>query len=195
MKFHRTFTIPREPDFVIGDKAAPYLRRWFVIPRNRFLNIYLHNILRSDDDRALHDHPWASCSIILKGGYLEHMPERVKWRTPGSITFRRASAAHRLVIVGPGCWTLFITGPRIRQWGFHCPQGWRHWREFIGVPTGEARGDERGIGCGEYDVKPEIASQNQRALDRLLTNDELAALMDRRVQQKRRLFRRDRRVK
>jgi hypothetical protein len=28
------------------------------------------------------------------------------------------------------CWTVFITGPIVREWGFHCPKGWVHWREF-----------------------------------------------------------------
>ena len=49
----------REPDFIIGGHEAPYLRRHWLIPRNRFFNIYVHEFLRSDDDRALHDHPWA----------------------------------------------------------------------------------------------------------------------------------------
>ena len=61
----------REPDFIIGDN---YLRRWWLIPRNRWLNVYLHEFRASDDDRALHDHPWASCSIILRGEYFEHLP-------------------------------------------------------------------------------------------------------------------------
>ena len=59
----------RPPDFIIGEPANPYLIRWWVIPRNRWFNIYLHEIRRSDDDRALHDHPWLNCSILLHGGY------------------------------------------------------------------------------------------------------------------------------
>lgn len=47
----------RAPDFYIGGNANPYLLRWWVIPRNRFFNVYLHKFLRDDDDRALHDHP------------------------------------------------------------------------------------------------------------------------------------------
>src|SRR3546814_10878289 len=45
-------------------------------------------------------------------------------RPPGTITFRRAAAAHRLDLAEDiqgqriPCWTLFITGPRIREWGF-----------------------------------------------------------------------------
>ena len=27
--------------------------------RNKIFNIYLHQIIRSDDDRALHDHPYS----------------------------------------------------------------------------------------------------------------------------------------
>ncbi len=124
--------IPRKPDFIIGPHDAPYLRRWWVIPRNRWFNIYLHQILASDDDRALHDHPWVNCSIILKGRYREITPTKVSERRAWRPVLRRAVAAHRLVILpGESCWSLFITGPIVRQWGFHCPKGWRIWTEFV----------------------------------------------------------------
>ena len=51
----------REPDFIIGDDHDPYLKRWWLIPRNPLVNVYLHQILRSDEDRALHDTPGLSC--------------------------------------------------------------------------------------------------------------------------------------
>lgn len=147
----------RKPDLVIGDPADPYLKRWYVIPKNPVANIYLHLILRSDDDRALHDHPWWNASMILIGGYVEHriaaggIASRI-WRGPRSLTFRGASAAHRLEI-DPAhaklALTLFITGPRLREWGFHCAQaGWRHWRDFTAGPNGETIGR----GCGEMDA-------------------------------------------
>jgi hypothetical protein len=142
----------REPDFYIGGKENPYLLRWWVIPRNRLFNIYLHKFLRDDDDRALHDHPWVSLSVILKGGYVEHTASGVRRRYVGIIVFRRAKHAHRIEllrqhirlgrIIVPA-WTLFITGPRIREWGFHCPQGWRHWKEF----TSEVDSGNVGKGC------------------------------------------------
>ena len=53
----------RHPDFIVGGKDNPYLLRWFVIPRNPVFNIYLHRFLRSDDDRALHDHPWGYSKV------------------------------------------------------------------------------------------------------------------------------------
>ena len=146
----------RKPDFVIGKPEDPYLRRWWILPRNRFFNIYLHHIMKSDDDRALHDNPWWNVSIILKGGYLEIMPQKMLVRWAGDVIFRRANAAHRLVLPNDNktnairpCWSLFITGRKVREWGFLCPQGWRHWRDFIGVKNGEARGDEIGKGCGD----------------------------------------------
>lgn len=117
------------PDFVIGDN---YLRRWWVIPRNEGCNIYLHEILHSDDDRALHDHPWDNTSMLIEGGYIEHTPDGVFVREAGSIVERRATDLHRLEVPEGGrAVSLFITGPKLREWGFQCPQGWRIWHEFV----------------------------------------------------------------
>lgn len=144
----------RRADVAIGGWDNPYLLRWHIIPKNNFFNIYLHKMLRDDDDRALHDHPWVNVSIILKEGYIEHQPRHLFLfpadprtiaieRRPGHIIFRRAKAAHRLELHKPGywekihydilpAWSLFITGPKIREWGFWCPNptGWRHWKDF-----------------------------------------------------------------
>lgn len=123
----------RDPDFTIGEN---YLQRWWVIPRNPFFNIYLHRISGDDDDRALHDHMYVNVSIILSGSYWEHLPGGVAiQRTGGQVIARRPSALHRLSLredgIYPIVWTLFITGPRVRTWGFQCPQGWRPWYEFV----------------------------------------------------------------
>ena len=133
-----------DPDFVIGDPA--YLRRWFIIPRNEWQNIYLHHILRDDDDRALHDHPWDNGSLLLAGRYREVTPDGVFVREPGALIMRKATDSHRLELIGgEHCISLFFTGPKIREWGFHCPKGWVHWRDFT---AGEA-GELVGRGCGE----------------------------------------------
>jgi hypothetical protein len=107
-----------------------------VTPRSPFGNVYLHKILRSDDDRALHDHPWENRSLVIAGGYWEHVSPITKfWRGPGSSISRGADAAHRLELptyrLRPvPCVSLFFTGPKTREWGFHCEGGWRHWEEF-----------------------------------------------------------------
>lgn len=127
----------RPPDVIIGGAEDPYLKRWWIIPRNRFFNIYLHQFLRSDDDRALHDHPWWNMSLLLDGKYVEYTPTGVHYRDPGHLYFRPAKALHRVELHRGAytgeewpVWTLFVTGPRFREWGFACPQGWRHWTEF-----------------------------------------------------------------
>ena len=131
-----TAVMRRPPDFIIGGHADPYMLRWWVIPRNRVFNVYLHEFRRSDDDRALHDHPWWNCSVLIEGRYIEHTIrnggiEYLVVRRPGSIVFRRARAAHRIALLdGEACRSLFITGPRIREWGFHCRRGWVHWKKF-----------------------------------------------------------------
>jgi hypothetical protein len=134
----------RVPDFEIG--LPVYLQRWFVVPRNVGANNYLHRILRDDDDRALHDHPWRNTSYLIFGRYREITPEGVFIREAGDIVEREATALHRLeLIAGEPCISLFSTGPKIREWGFDCPQGWKHWKDFTAGTNGELVGP----GCGE----------------------------------------------
>ena len=105
--------------------------RWYVIPRNPLVNIYVHKFLRSDDDRALHDHPWWFVSLMLRGRYDEVTDRGVKRRRAGSIAYRPAEWRHRVRLIRRGlpsagqvwevpCWTLIITGRRVRTWGFWC---------------------------------------------------------------------------
>ncbi|RZJ12186.1 MAG: hypothetical protein EOP39_04310 [Rubrivivax sp.] len=142
----------RAPDVLIGaDNPPTYLTRWWVIPRNRVFNVYLHQFRRSDDDRAHHTHPWAfNVSIVLRGMLVEHVIERgglvrKHLLLPGCIRFRLGSAPHRLELPD-GCeaWTLFITGPVVRQWGFLCGErGFIHHKRF----TAPGNGGEIGAGC------------------------------------------------
>ncbi|MCQ4165110.1 hypothetical protein [Tahibacter harae] len=141
--------VRRPADVVIGGAAAPYLKRWFLIPRNRWFNIYLHLFLRSDDDRALHDHPWLNCSLLLQGQYTEHTiaaggVHHRALRLAGDVVVRRAKSAHRIELHAGSCITLFFTGPVRRGWGFHCPQRWVPWRDFT-----SADGREVGRGCDQ----------------------------------------------
>jgi len=136
----------KEPDLLIGDPKNPYLRRWYMVPRNENANVYLHEFLRDDDDRALHDHPWDSFSTLLEGALLEVDAKNPKGKLilSGDIRNRSADYAHRLVVVQKG-FSLFCTGPKIREWGFHCPQGFVPWTEFVNMENP----GEVGRGCGE----------------------------------------------
>ena len=135
----------RPPDVLIGDPLDPYLRRWHVVPRNRVCNVYLHHFRRDDDKRALHDHPWPSLSVILRGGYTEVTTVGRRWYGRGSVIIRRALHTHRLEVGASEAWTLFVTGPHVREWGFHCRRGWVHWRQFADADNPGAIGR----GCGE----------------------------------------------
>ena len=124
--------ILNRPDLIVGPEKDPYMIRWFVIPRNRFCNVYLHNFLKDDDDRALHDHPWSFVSIILKGGYIERTEAGLNPRFAGSIAFRRAKHRHQVELFDDHqtqskkpCWTVIITGPKRRTWGFLVPRAIR----------------------------------------------------------------------
>lgn len=172
----------RPPDFIVGGRDNPYLLRWYLTPWRRWHaqarnavrptlllrargwlgfvlpSVYLHKFLRDDDDRALHDHPWFWCSILLRGEYVEHTIRaggivRRSRRAAGSVRIASPWRAHRIELfpwwLGPDdiemppvseridqnlrapCWTLFIIGPRLRNWGFHCPErGWVPWQRF-----------------------------------------------------------------
>ena len=118
----------RFPSFAIHgeDPADVYMIRHKLIQCPWF-NVYLHEFFRGDADRCLHDHPWRFVSIVLAGGYREHLPRgESRWRPVGTVLYRPATFAHR-VEVPPGMrtWSLVIVGPRQRQWGFYAASGWR----------------------------------------------------------------------
>ena len=144
-----------KPNMVIGEN---YLERWYLIPRNRIMNVYLHKFTGSDDDRALHDHPWHSVSLLLKGRYHE-LVDRVytkqgyygahRYTTTNHPKrfvpfYRRATHMHRTVLDEGPVWTLVFTGPVVREWGFLCPKGWVHWKDFT-----DTTGTKVGAGCGD----------------------------------------------
>lgn len=130
----------RGPDLYIGGQENPYLLRWYVIPRNRVFNVYFHIFLRSDFAEALHDHPWLfNASWLLAGDYKEHTPKGVFDRERGDMKFRWGKAPHRVELYRDGfdnrveleTVTLFITGPKVRTWGFYCPKGFKPWTDYL----------------------------------------------------------------
>lgn len=138
------------PHFVVGDPNDPYLLRWYILPRNPWLNVYVHKFVKDDDDRALHDHPWKSLSILLFGRYREIAKDgATKDYGPLSVVRREAEHAHRIELPKDAktgkskpAWTLFFTGSVRREWGFHCKEGWRHWKEYTapGLPGQVGKG-------------------------------------------------------
>jgi hypothetical protein len=133
----------REPDEVIGRRGKqsrdvdPYMGRWHLLRKNQLSgieNIYLHRFVRSDPE-DLHDHPWANASILLSGTYTE-LGGRPVWgiseavRNPGDVVIRGADVRHAIRSVEPGTISLFITGPKVREWGFWLDDGFVPWRDY-----------------------------------------------------------------
>jgi hypothetical protein len=118
--------------------------RWKWLPALR-----VHNIVSSDWDRHLHCHPWPSGSVPLRDGFDEVMPRdrhqpavndqlpggtRTVRRKPGDIVLRRATDRHRIVIPpGFDTWSLFVMGPKSKEWFFHTERGLVHHTKYWSV--------------------------------------------------------------
>lgn len=104
--------------------------------------IVLHWIRKPDPEPHLHDHPVTFLSLILRGGYnelREHGPSGPnkdpsdrRWRRRRWFNFFRASPQdrHRITHCDPRTTTLCFMGPKRREWGYHTPFGWVHYKEY-----------------------------------------------------------------
>lgn len=148
-----------------GPDGSVYLRRyrifgWLPGDAPKRCSLYLHHFVRSDEDRELHNHPWAwAVSLILAGGYQEELihstnlldsplPRRrfrrlatyLVHRKPGRLNFLRGDTFHRVASIpseegGEAAtretWTLFLCGPKRSGWGFLTQAGFTPWRKFM----------------------------------------------------------------
>jgi hypothetical protein len=118
---------------LIGPRNNPYMLRYILFRWANLPRVYVHKFLRSDEDRAPHNHPWWFVSLVLRGHYLEYTdkPPNPHVRKRFSLAYRPLSTFHRVDLpngfrpdgsYGPmPCWTLVVTGPDVRSWGFRCP--------------------------------------------------------------------------
>lgn len=110
------------PKFIIklnerlGLPTCPYLIRWrFESP---WFSVRLHHWLAPDDDRAKHDHPWSFTTFVLKGGYVDSSSDGQHHLRAPAICHRAATHRHTVFPDPGGCWTVIVTGPKVRKWGF-----------------------------------------------------------------------------
>ena len=100
----------------LGLSQCPYLTRWVVTLFGA--SIRLHRWTGSDDKRFFHDHPWDFISVILRGTYSEATPTGIEVRTSGSIRYYPAEYKHTVLFTGAPCWSLVLSGPSRRNFGF-----------------------------------------------------------------------------
>lgn len=137
-----------------------YLDRW-AIGHDRIGGVKLHRMDGPDPGVDLHDHPWWFVSIVLWGGYSELradtreaqamariaannpggcLPGVVVQRRPGSIKTMRLDECHTIASLHRGtCWTLVISGPRRRKWGFYLPGGYMSEAQYDATVRAERR--------------------------------------------------------
>jgi len=100
----------------LGLPECPYVIRWRIeTPAG---SLRLHHWLAPDDDRALHDHPWSFLIFVVRGGYRDVSPVRDDYLLAPAVRFRRSSHRHSVVPFPGGAWTVMVTGPVVRRWGF-----------------------------------------------------------------------------
>lgn len=134
----------------IDGKPSLYLRRFYLWSRkNKGGAIFLHHIVRSDNDRHLHDHPWAFTTLCLRGGYVETWASGEQkfafhkhWFSPFQILRNEAEHAHRVTLFHDAfsrlptvtTWTIVSVSKAHRTWGFWVDGKHVDWRTYLGLP-------------------------------------------------------------
>lgn len=113
---------------IISRKGELHFKRWGI--ETPWLGMYVHYIAKSDEDEHMHDHPWPFSSVILSGGYYEHVEGAVlEWR-PFETVRRSAREPHRIELFRDKdgnqipTWSFVIVGKRLPSWGYHTEIGW-----------------------------------------------------------------------
>lgn len=164
----RQYAADNEPTQIITngtEKMTPYLRRWKIVNAQwNHPGVYLHNMILNDD-AALHDHPYASVSIVLSG-----VIEEVSKQTPtsgittlrvyeeGDIVYRSSVFSHQLRLPEGEAWTLFVPFRRLEKkgWGFYCPEnGYVPFQKYFKQRREGIAAGRTGplIGCGEGEAE------------------------------------------
>ena len=124
-----------------GDGGCPPYLITYRILQTRLGGIFLHHFIADDWSLDLHDHhPYLIISIGLAGGYIEEtLTGIVRWGAPW-IRLIRPVYAHRIVLLNHHpCWTLIVTLPGNRKWGFWRGPAWQEAGAYLGDPSTAAR--------------------------------------------------------
>lgn len=103
----------------IGEKFTRY-----AVLKTRWFNVYLHQLHApqwesfSTGESRCHDHPWWFITCLLRSGYLERIGTKEIRRYPGQILYRPATFKHAVITPYGTAWSLILTGPTVRKWGY-----------------------------------------------------------------------------
>jgi len=135
---HKSFTLTYSKVLDLDGKRD-YLYRWSLwLPFG--LSLKVHKIVRSDNDRCEHNHPWWFIRIILYGGYAEQIKGKTYSRLPWRPwAFWRIypclpSFQHKILrLFKRSNWSLVLCGRNKGSWGFLTKDGWVPWRQFLEI--------------------------------------------------------------
>jgi hypothetical protein len=107
-----------------------YLTRYFAggwSPWNRRsgAGLYLHHFVDSDPPGSVHSHPWAfAWSLIVVGAYREERCEAdgqasTRDYRPGDVNVLHPGTKHRVTLLTPDVWSVFLAGPYLQPWSFY----------------------------------------------------------------------------
>lgn len=114
------------------DSPERYKRKW----PSWFPSIRVHHILREDQGRHLHDHPWNARTVLLRGWYTERRINESGNTTEGTRSKGQTARIlfgqyHSIDEVSPGgVYTLFFTWKYGGTWGFLVDGKKVPWREY-----------------------------------------------------------------
>lgn len=212
---------------LVNDEGDPYMLRYWLVPytykgshsedgcgpvgffqrplawmfQKLGIAIRVHCIMRSDSDRAVHDHPWDFVTVLLDGAYYEHRPvyddglyagDSLTRYEAGSILFRRAADLHRLELPeGQMVWTLFITGPRKQSWGFVENLAYKkYYRDYLAMSQLE-REAEHAEQADDYNYEAGVlldfivngfgATEDHRLIEAMIRKESVVPLSDEQV--------------
>lgn len=139
-----------------SEKDGLYMKRdWLIAKSDDKPAARIHQINRSDVDRASHNHPWRNVSVVLNGCYYElipadqqedfqNVPEHIRGlckntepmraikRVAGDVVCREAHDRHKILIdPNEKPTSLFITSPKSQEWGFFTEQGFVHHQQYL----------------------------------------------------------------
>lgn len=115
---------------IVSKTGEVHFRRYRLLATPWF-SIYLHQILKSDEDLDMHDHPWDFESMILSGAYSEFSKKEPDFKHieynkyyAGDCIKHKATDAHKIILRSPSVWTLVCVSGRERDWGYQTSKGW-----------------------------------------------------------------------
>lgn len=141
------------------NSSAPYMIRYILL-KTKYLSIYFHRFMRSDDDTP-HTHPWSFISLAILGGYVEHLynsesnkgllQETLIIRKPLSLAYRGIKTVHKVEVdkvrsleeINDAPLTVVMMFKRKQVWGFIklTESGFTYvnWKDYLGISPNDPR--------------------------------------------------------